>query len=125
MGRTISSVDVVRATVETMSENLRNYAKSVFAFDHVLKSAKPTVFKRKAPCAGWTGTDVFEHGMGNLAMIRAYAKTGKGPRSTPKLGKDPLGAWIRLRDDTLATLDQPEVLHSIATAPFGPDLCST
>ncbi len=104
-----------------MSENLQNYTKAVFSFDHVLKSAKDTVYARKAPCAGWTGTDVFEHALGNMSMVRAFAKTGKGPKSTPKLGKDPLGQWIRLRDDTLGTLDQPDVLHSTASEPFGPD----
>ena len=103
-----------------MSENLRNYTKAAFAFDHVIKSAKPIAYRRKAPCAGWTGTDVYEHGMGNLAMIRAFAETGKGPKSTPKIGKDPLGSWIRLRDKTLAALDEPEVLASTAAEPFGP-----
>ena len=104
-----------------MSDNLRNYTKAVFAFDHVIKSAKANVYTRRAPCAGWTGKDVYEHAMGNLAMIKAYAKTGRGPKSTPKLGKDPLGAWIKLRDDVLAALDQPAVLDSNATQPFGPD----
>jgi uncharacterized protein (TIGR03086 family) len=108
------------ATVTRVSENLRNYTKAVFAFDHVIKSAKDNVYTRKAPCDGWTGKDVFEHGMGNLAMIKSFAETGKGPKSTPKLGKDPLGAWIKLRDHTLAALDQPDVLHSTASEPFGP-----
>jgi uncharacterized protein (TIGR03086 family) len=104
-----------------MSDNLRTYTRAVFAFDHVIKSAKPNVYTRKAPCAGWTGQNVYEHALGNLAMIKAYAKTGKGPKSTPKLGKDPLGAWIKLRDDVLTTLDHPDVLQSNASQPFGPD----
>ena len=104
-----------------MSDNLRNYTKAVFAFDHVLKSARDTVYKRKAPCTGWTGKDVYEHALGNLAMIKAFALTGKGPKATPKLGQDPIGAWIKLRDETLAALDRPGVLHSTASQPFGPD----
>lgn len=104
-----------------MSENLRNYTKAVFSFDHALKMAKDTVYARKAPCAGWTGKDVYEHGMGNLAMIKAFAETGKGPKSSPKLGKQPLQAWIKLRDETLAALDQPGVLHAVASQPFGSD----
>ena len=104
-----------------MSANLRLYTSAVYAFEHVLKMSKPTTFKRKAPCEGWTGKDVYEHGIGNLAMIKSFASTGKGPKSTPKLGADPLGAWLKLRDQTLAVLDSPEVLASIAKDPFGPD----
>ncbi|MDO8389054.1 MAG: hypothetical protein Q7V57_01075 [Actinomycetota bacterium] len=104
-----------------MSDNLRLYTSAVYAFEHVLKMAKPTAFNRKAPCEGWTGKDVFEHGIGNLAMIKAFASTGKGPKSTPKLGADPLGAWLKLRDQTLAVLDHPHVLQSIAKDPFGPE----
>ena len=107
-----------------MSENLRHYTSAVYAFDHVLKMAKPTVFNRKAPCEGWTGKDVYEHGIGNLAMIKSFATTGKGPKSSPKLGKDPLGAWIKMRDQTLAALDHSHVLQSEAHEPFGPGFSS-
>ena len=107
-----------------MSENLRNYVKAVYSFEHVLESAKETAFRRKAPCAGWTGTDVYEHAMGNLKMIHAFATTGNGPKSTPKLGKDPLRAWEKLRDQTLEALDQPGVLQRTANEPFGPEFGS-
>lgn len=102
-----------------MSENLRQYTKAVFAFDHVVKLAKPTAFTRKAPCAGWTGKDVYEHGLGNLAMIKGYLN-GKPIKTQPKMGADPLGAWIRMRDQTLEGLDQPGVLQQVASQPFGP-----
>jgi len=104
-----------------MSENLRHYIKAVYAFDHVLKLAKPTAFTRKAPCAGWAGKDVYEHCLGNLAMIKGFA-SGKPVKTYPKLGADPLGAWLRLRDQTLESLDQPGVLQQIAIRPFGPDM---
>jgi uncharacterized protein (TIGR03086 family) len=104
-----------------MTTNLRLYTSAVYGFEHVLRLAKPTAFSRKAPCAGWTGKDVYEHAAGNLAMIKAFATTGKGPKSSPKFGADPLGAWIKLRDQTLAALDDPAVLQAIAHDPFGPD----
>ena len=104
-----------------MSANLRLYTAAVYAFEHVLKSAKPTVYTRKAPCAGWTGKDVYEHGIGNLAMIKSFAATGKGPKSSPKLGADPLGAWLKLREQTLEVLDRPGALEGIAKDPFGPE----
>lgn len=107
-----------------MSDNLRLYTSAVYAFEHVLKLAKPTAFKRKAPCAGWTGKDVYEHALGNLAMIKSYATTGKGPKSTPKLGDDAVASWIKLREQTLETLDHDHVLQSMATDPFGPEFGS-
>ena len=107
-----------------MSENLRSYTSAVYAFEHVLKMTKPTAMARKAPCAGWTGKDVYEHALGNLAMIKSYATTGVGPKSTPKLGADPIGAWIKLREQTLAVLDDPHVLQSTAKDPFGPQFGS-
>jgi uncharacterized protein (TIGR03086 family) len=103
-----------------MSANLRLYTAAVFAFEHVLKSAKPTAFNRKAPCEGWTGKDVYEHGAGNLAMIKSFTSTGKGPKTMPTLGADPIGAWVKLREQTLAVLDAPGALDGIAHDPFGP-----
>ncbi|MCE9621612.1 MAG: hypothetical protein K8R99_04630 [Actinomycetia bacterium] len=107
-----------------MSDNLRLYTSAIYGFEHVLKLAKPTAFTRKAPCAGWTGKDVYEHAAGNLAMIKSFATTGKGPKSTPKMGNDPLGAWLKLREQTLEVLDHPHVLQSIAKDPFGPEFGS-
>ena len=106
--------------VRRMSANLRLYTAAVYSFEHVLKSAKPTVFNRKAPCAGWTGKDVYEHVLGNLAMIKGFATSGKGPKSTPKLGADPVGAWVKLREQTLEVLDLAHVLQAVAKDPFGP-----
>ena len=104
-----------------MSENLRNYTKALYAFDHVLKNTKPAAFNRKSPCEGWKGQDVYEHVMGGVKMVHAYATTGKGPKSTPKMGAKPLEAWEKLRDQTIETLDQEGALASIAEQPFGPD----
>lgn len=104
-----------------MSANLRLYTAAVYGFEHVLKSSKPTAFGRKAPCAGWTGKDVFEHAVGNLLMIKSFTATGKGPKSAPKLGDDPVAAWVKLREQTLAVLDEAGALDRIAQDPFGPD----
>jgi uncharacterized protein (TIGR03086 family) len=104
-----------------MSHNLRLYTAAVFAFEHALKMAKPTALARKAPCVGWTGKDVYEHAIGNLAMIKSFAASGTAPKSSPKLGAAPLGAWVKLREQTLEALDHPHVLEAVAHDPFGPD----
>lgn len=111
-----------------MSENLRNYVKAVYAFDRALKNgldkSGDKLFAKKAPCQGWTGKDVYEHGLGNLKMIQAFATTGNGPKSSPKLGTKPLAAWEKLRDQTLEALDHQGVLDSTANDPFGPEFGS-
>jgi uncharacterized protein (TIGR03086 family) len=104
-----------------MTTNLRLYTTAVYGFEHVLRLAKPAAFNRKAPCEGWSGKDVYEHAAGNLAMIKGYATVGKSPKSSLKFGADPLGAWVKLREQTLAALDDPAVLQAIANDPFGPD----
>ena len=103
-----------------MSANLRNYTKAIYGFEHVLKLTPEKAYAKKSPCTGWVGRDVYEHGLGNVKMIHAFATTGKGPKSTPKLGADPLGTWARLRDTTLDALDRPGALEEIAVDPFGP-----
>jgi len=104
-----------------MSANLRLYTSAVYAFEHVLKLTKPAAYARKAPCAGWKGSDVYEHALGNLAMIKSFASTGTAPKSNPKFGADPLGSWIKLREQTLEVLDHEHVLQSMAKDPFGPE----
>lgn len=107
-----------------MSENLRNFTKAVYGFEHVLKQSNPKTIARKAPCAGWTGVDVVEHVMGALAMVHSYTTTGNGPKKTPKASTEPLAAWDKLRDSTLAALDQEGALQRIANEPFGPEFGS-
>ncbi len=107
-----------------MSENLRNYTKAIYAFEHVLRNAKDKAYSAKSPCNGWKGSDVFEHCLGNLKMIESFARTGKGPKSTAKMGKDPLAQWAKQRDLTLEALDHAGALQTIAHEPFGPDMGS-
>lgn len=103
-----------------MTTNLRLYTASLYAFEHVLRSAKPTAFNRKAPCVGWTGKDVYEHALGGMAMVKTFATTGNGPKTMPKMGADPLAGWVKLREQTLEVLDRPNALEAIAHDPFGP-----
>ncbi len=104
-----------------MSENLRNYTKAIYGFEHVLRLTSEKALARKSPCQGWTGKDVVEHAFQGVKMMQSFAATGAGPRSLPKVGADPLKTWTKLRDDVLTALDQPGVLHGTAKEPFGPD----
>lgn len=97
------------------------YTKALFAFDHVVRLTPEKAFAKKAPCAGWTGQDVYEHAVGGVKMAQSFAATGRGPKTTPKLGTDPLGAWVKQRDAVLEALDRPGALQTVAHDPFGPE----
>lgn len=111
-----------------MSESLRAYTKAVYAFERALKdgllATEGALFTRSAPCDGWTGLDVYEHNLGNLAMIESFARTGRGPDRPAHAADDPIPQWERQRDRTLEALDHDDVLTAIAHEPFGPELGS-
>jgi len=104
-----------------MSANLRNYVKSLYAFDHVMRLTPDRALARQSPCVGWTGTDVIEHAIGGVKMVQSFATTGRGPRTAPKVAADRHAQWAKLRDATIESLDRPGVLQSIAHDPFGPE----
>jgi uncharacterized protein (TIGR03086 family) len=107
-----------------MSVNLRNYTKALYGFDHVMKLANDRTWTRKAPVPGWTGESVYVHVMDQVKQVHAQVTTGKNPKGTTKLGRDPYGAWAKVRDQALEALDQPGSLQRIAHDPFGPEFGS-
>jgi uncharacterized protein (TIGR03086 family) len=107
-----------------VSSNLRNYTKALYSFDHVMKLTNEKTWARKAPFAGWTGESVYVHIMDQVKQVNSQATTGKNPKGSVKLGSDPYGAWAKLRDQTLETLDQPGALQRVANEPFGPEFGS-
>jgi uncharacterized protein (TIGR03086 family) len=109
---------------DTMSENLRNYTKALFGFDHVMKLADDQTWTRKAPFPGWTGADIYVHVVDQVKQVHSQVTSGKNPKGSLKLGADPYGAWAKLRDQTLEVLDQPGALQRLAIEPFGPEFGS-
>ncbi len=103
-----------------MSANLRSYVKTVYGFDHVMKLATDKAMARQSPCAEWKGRDIVEHVLGGMKSVQTAAKLGAMPKSWPKLGADPQAAWAKHRDQTLESLDHPDVLQRSATTFFGP-----
>jgi uncharacterized protein (TIGR03086 family) len=103
-----------------MSANLRNYVKTVYGFDHVIKLVPEKALAKKSPCADWKGIDVIGHVLGGAKSVLSAATVGEMPKSWPKPGTDPQAAWAKLRDQTLEALDHPGALHKVANTFFGP-----
>ena len=103
-----------------MSVNLRNYVKSLYGFDHVLRLTRPAALARKSPCEGWKGADVVAHAFGGVKATLWAATVRKMPTTYPKVGADPAAAYAKLRDQTIEALDHPGVLDSVTDSFFGP-----
>jgi uncharacterized protein (TIGR03086 family) len=103
-----------------MSSNSRDYIKTVYAFDHVMKLLPEKALSKQSPCAEWKGVDIIGHVLGGMKSVHSAATVGAMPKAWPKPGSDPLGAWSKLRDQTLEALDHPKVLQAVAQTFFGP-----
>ncbi len=103
-----------------MSANLRDYTKTVYGFDHVMKLVPAKALTRQSPCADWKGADVIGHALGGMKAVHNAAAKGVMPTTWPKVGDDPLAAWSKLRDQVLEALDHPNVLDKVAETFFGP-----
>lgn len=107
-----------------MSENLRNYTKTLYGFDHVMRSVPPSAWDNPSPCAGWTARDVAGHCMGVVEMVGASAR-GAAPAhdfmGQPRAvaGADPYASWCAIRDQALESLDHVGALQRTAQTPFG------
>jgi uncharacterized protein (TIGR03086 family) len=107
-----------------MSQNLRNYTKAIYGFDHVMKLTNEKTWTRKAPFPGWTGADIYVHVAYQLKMVQTQLAKGKNPKGSVKIGEDPYGSWAKLRDQVLEALDQPGALQQLANDPFGAEFGS-
>ena len=103
-----------------MSTNLRNFVKTVYGFDHVIKLVNDKAMTKQSPCSDWKGVDVIGHALGGLKSVQTAATVGAMPKSWPKPGADPRAAWAKQRDQTLEALDHSDVLHKVANTFFGP-----
>ena len=103
-----------------VSQILRNYTKAVYGFDAVVQRVGPEQWNADTPCDGWCGDDVVAHVVGVLNTIAQMATTGEvAMPQTPDKGDDIVDLWNEGRDNMLAALDQPDVLHKVGTYWFG------
>lgn len=95
-----------------MSQNSRNFAKAVLAFDAVVQRTDAGSWQSATPCEGWNATDLVQHQCAVLNGVAAVASTGAMAKPTPPEDmSDPVAVWAETRDNVLASLDQQGVLH--------------
>lgn len=97
-----------------MSENLRRYTQSLYAFDSVVNRAPADAWAQPSPCDEWDAAGVVAHVVGVSSMVTAAAG-GEAPEATG----DPVADWRAARAAVLAALDQQGALQQLAQTPFG------
>jgi len=103
-----------------MSQVLRNYTKAAYGFDAVVQRVDPGRWDADTPCDGWCASDVVAHVVGVLDAIAEMASTGEvAMPQTPDKDDNVVALWNEGRDNVLAALDQPDVLHKVGTYWFG------
>jgi uncharacterized protein (TIGR03086 family) len=102
-----------------MSENLRNYTKVLYGFEHVLRLVPEKALSKRSPCEGWKGVDVIAHSLGGVQSVFDAVTKAAMPTKMPKLGTDPLATYSKLRDKTLEALDHAGALQKISQTWFG------
>ena len=101
-----------------MTHNLRVYTKTLYGFDHVVRSMPSAAWSSPSPCDGWTAQDVLGHVIAVQSYVDSLAR-GIEPTLNPYgmpgelVGSDPSGAWAATRESVLEAVDVPGVLDNI------------
>ena len=105
-----------------MSENLRTYYKSVFAFDSAMQRVPGSGWDKPSPCADWTASEVAGHVAWTLSNWASRINGGGGRPEQAEAdvaGDDPLAAWSEARDQILEALDKRRILQAVTATPVG------
>ena len=103
-----------------MSVNLRNFTRSVYGFDAVVRRVPVGAWSDPSPCEGWTARQVLAHQIGVLdGVARAARGEDIGPPAEPSELVDPLAAWSGCRDALFAALDHAGALQRHGKYWFG------
>lgn len=99
-----------------MTTNQRIYTKTLYGFDHVVRSVPVSAWSNPSPCEGWSARDVLGHVIAVQGYVEALAR-GVEPTLNPYgmpgdlAGDDPMRTWATARDAVLEAIDQPGVLE--------------
>ena len=105
-----------------MSQNLRNYVKTIYTVDAVVQRAPQTGWDVQSPCEAWSAREVIGHYLWGVKRLVALANGTALPAEQAEAdvaGPDPKASWLAARDAVLEALDQPGVLAKIVAGPFG------
>ena len=105
-----------------MSENLRNYTRSVYSLDAVVRRVPEDAWDNQSPCTEWTAREVLGHVIWGMNRVAAGVGAGEEPIEAPEAevaGDDPVATWDEASRRVLEGLDHQGVLQLVRETPFG------
>lgn len=105
-----------------MSENLRNYVKSLYTVDGVVRRVADRDWGNQSPNEKWNAKDTLSHVVWGVKRMSAAIRGTDVPDNDEELsvvGADPQTTWTEAMDEMLAALDEKGVLAKRIQTPFG------
>ena len=105
-----------------MSQNLRDYTKTLYALDGVVQRVRDSDWDNQSPNPEWTARETLGHVIWGMKRLTS-AVTGDDPPAEQAeaevAGDSPQQTWDDVRDNLLDALDHHGVLHKMVESPFG------
>lgn len=105
-----------------MSQNLRDYTKTLYTMDGVVRRVADTDWENQSPNTEWTAKQTLGHVIWGIKRITAAINDEPGPAEEPEdsvAGINPAATWDAVRENLLSALDHHGVLHKQIETPFG------
>ncbi|NDL56838.1 TIGR03086 family metal-binding protein [Phytoactinopolyspora mesophila] len=100
-----------------MSEIADRHRRLAAAFTERVEAIPEQRWENPSPCPGWTARDVVGH------VIEAgqsyFTLIGQEPPSGPPVDRDPVAAWVAVRDGVQAALEDPDTATTEYDGVFG------
>jgi uncharacterized protein (TIGR03086 family) len=100
-----------------VSEVSERYRKVAASFTQRVEAVPDEAWDSPSPCEGWTARDVVRHLTDWVPGF--FTRWDLECPSRPSVDRDPLGAWVVVRDFVQGALDDPETAAREAESPMG------
>lgn len=105
-----------------MSQNLRDYVKTIYAMDGVVRRVADNAWDNQSPNEEWTAKQTLGHVIWGMKRMIAAVNDGPVPAEQAEndvAGDRPADTWEGVRENLLDALDHHGVLQKEIETPFG------
>jgi len=105
-----------------MSQNLRDYVKTVYTMDGVVRRVADGDWENQSPNDEWTAKQTLGHVIWGMKRILSAINGDAPPEEQAEAlvaGDRPAETWDGVRENLLDALDHHGVLHKSIDTPFG------
>ncbi len=106
----------------SMSRNLRDYVKSLYTVDGVVRRVADEDWDNQSPNPDWSAKETLGHVIWGVRHMSSAVRGLKAPEDDLQLsvvGSDPMTTWTEAMDELLVALDERGVLERRISTPFG------